>query len=91
MEILTLILVYLLVCRPEFTKKVQPVMEKLKCSEDALKFLKDLSSFSDFFSSCASPKKGETKSETDQCAENGSDEKPNDFFERVLSPFLKNK
>ena len=50
MEILILVLLYYLSQNPDFSESVKPLMEKLKNSEQMLSFLKDLSSFSQTFS-----------------------------------------
>ena len=49
MEILILVLFYYLAQNPDFAKSVQPLMEKLKDSEQMLNFLKDLSKFTQAF------------------------------------------
>ena len=51
MEIIVLILLYYLSQNPDFTESVKPLMDKLKNSEQMLCFLKDLSKFSQTFSS----------------------------------------
>ena len=57
MEILILVLLYYLSQNPDFTESVKPLMAKLKDSEQMLSFLKDLSNFSQTFSTFTSPKK----------------------------------
>ena len=56
MEILILVLLYYLSQNPNFAASVQPLMSKIKDSEQMLNFLKDLSKFSEAFGgfSCAS-------------------------------------
>ena len=49
MEILILVLLYYLSQNPNFAASVQPLMSKIKDSEQMLNFLKDLSKFSDAF------------------------------------------
>ena len=49
MEILILVLFYYLAQNPDFSKSVQPLMEKLKDSQEMLNFLKDLSKFTQAF------------------------------------------
>jgi hypothetical protein len=63
MEILTLIILYYLAQNPDFTEKVKPIMGNLKNSEEALKFLNELSRFSELFTSPKSPSNGETHEE----------------------------
>ena len=50
MEILTLFLLYILSQNPDFPEKIKPIMSGLKNSEEMLRFMKDLSAFSDLFS-----------------------------------------
>lgn len=49
MEIMMLILLYYLSQNPDFPESVKPLMGKLKNSEEMLKFLNDLSRFSEMF------------------------------------------
>ena len=49
MEILILVLLYYLSQNPHFAESVQPLMSKIKDSEQMLNFLKDLSKFSEAF------------------------------------------
>ena len=57
MELLTLVLLYYLSQNPNFSESVKPLMEKLKGSEEMLRFLKDLSNFSQVFGGTPAPKK----------------------------------
>lgn len=50
MEIMMLMLLYFLAQNPDFSESVKPLMGKLKNSEEMLKFLNDLSRFSEMFS-----------------------------------------
>ena len=45
-----LVLLYYFSQNPDFSESVKPLMEKLKNSEQMLRFLKDLSAFTDTFS-----------------------------------------
>ena len=56
MEILVLIMLYYLTQNADFEKTVKPLMGGLKDSEQLLKFMDDLSKFSELFS-MAKPKK----------------------------------
>ena len=49
MEILALVLLYHLAQTPDFAESVKPLMEKIKNSEQMLRFLNDLSKFSQTF------------------------------------------
>ncbi len=55
MEILLLILLYALSQSSDFPGSMRPIMDNLKNSEDILKFLQDLSRFSELFSSPQHP------------------------------------
>ena len=59
MELLILISLYYLSQNPDFERSVKPLLGELKNSEQALKFLEELSQFSRLFSSLHS--KEETK------------------------------
>ena len=50
MEIMMLMLLYFLAQNPDFPESVKPLMGRLKNSEEMLKFLNDLSRFSEMFS-----------------------------------------
>ena len=50
MEIMMLMLLYFLAQNPDFPESVKPLMGKLKNSEEMLKFLNDLSRFSEMIS-----------------------------------------
>lgn len=49
MEILLLLVLYLICREPTFEEKVKPLFDNLKSTEDVLKFMKNLSSFSSLF------------------------------------------
>jgi hypothetical protein len=51
MELIFLILLYYLSQNPDFAESVKPIMDKIKNSEQMLRFLNDLSKFSQTFSS----------------------------------------
>ena len=50
MEILMLVLLYYFSQNPNFAESVKPLMEQIKDSEQMLRFLKDLSNFTQTFS-----------------------------------------
>lgn len=50
MEILVLIMLYYLSQNPDFEKSVKPLLGSIKNSEEMLKFLSELSRFSEMFS-----------------------------------------
>ena len=58
MELLVLIILYYLSQNPDFERSVKPLLGELKNSEQALKFLEELSQFSHLFSGLNSKKDG---------------------------------
>jgi hypothetical protein len=61
MELLILIILYYLSQNPDFERSVKPLLGELKNSEQALKFLEELSQFSKLFSSLQNSQSGENK------------------------------
>ena len=89
MEILILVLLYYLSQNPDFSESIKPLMEKLKNSEQMLCFLKDLSRFSETFSTFKSaqpPKNEEKPSEKTE----GQTEKPKSPTEGIADDFIQN-
>ncbi|MBR2442371.1 MAG: hypothetical protein IKB20_04845 [Clostridia bacterium] len=88
MEILMLVLLYYLSQNPDFSESVKPLMAKLKNSEQMLGFLKDLSSFTQTFSSLKTepPKKEEEKKENPQSPTEGI---ADEFIQNILESYLK--
>ena len=97
MEILILVLFYYLAQNPEFAQSVQPLMEKLKDSQQMLDFLKDLSKFTQAFGSMQSGEKDAPPKQEPPKKENDKQEKPqsptsgiaDEFIESILSGYLK--
>ena len=58
MELIVLIMLYYLSQNPDFERSVKPLLGELKNSEQALKFLEELSQFSHLFSGLNSKKDG---------------------------------
>lgn len=58
MELFVLIMLYYLSQNPDFERSVKPLLGELKNSEQALKFLEELSQFSKLFSSFQNKKDG---------------------------------
>ena len=58
MELFVLIMLYYLSQNPDFERSVKPLLGELKNSEQALKFLEELSQFSKLFSSFQNKKGG---------------------------------
>ena len=82
-----LVLFYYLSQNPDFSESVKPLMAKLKNSEQMLGFLKDLSSFTQTFSSLKTepPKKEEKKENPQSPTEGIADE----FIQNILESYLK--
>ncbi|MBQ4053321.1 MAG: hypothetical protein IJD33_03175 [Clostridia bacterium] len=83
MEILILVLLYYLSQNPDFSESVRPLMAKLKNSEQMLSFLKDLSTFSQTFSTF---KGEEKKTDVPPNKEKPKQEPPNEHKEKPQSP-----
>ena len=83
-----LVLFYYLSQNPDFSESVKPLMAKLKNSEQMLGFLKDLSSFTQTFSSLKAepPKKEEEKKENPQSPTEGI---ADEFIQNILESYLK--
>lgn len=86
-----LVLLYYLSQNPDFSESVKPLMAKLKNSEQMLGFLKDLSAFTQTFSSLKTdpPKKEEPpkadKKETPQSPTEGI---ADEFIQNILESYL---
>ncbi len=95
MEILILVLLYYLSQNPDFSKSVKPLMDELKNSEQMLAFLKDLSSFSDLFSTFKQePCKKERKEEKEEPSDKKNPQSPtkgiaDEFIQTILDSYLK--
>ncbi len=92
-----LVLLYYLSQNADFSKSVEPLMRKLKGSEQMLCFLNDLSRFSETFSTLKTappepPKKSEKKEEK---AQEKTPQSPTEgiadaFIQNILDSYLKN-
>ena len=101
MEILMLVLLYYLSQNADFATSVKPIMDKLKGSEQMLRFLNDLSKFTQTFSTFASdspPKKEDrnTPNSNDKPADKKEPQSPttgiaDEFIQTVLESYLKNR
>lgn len=91
-----LVLFYYLSQNPDFAKSVQPLMGQLKDSEQMLNFLKDLSRFSETFSSIKPEptptdtkkepsKTNDSKKETPQSPTSGI---ADEFIQNILDSYL---
>ena len=102
MEIILLILLYYLSQNPDFAESVKPIMDKLKNSEQMLSFLKDLSKFSQTFSSIQSTpcentqqtKSPDAKSTPSSEAEKKNPQSPtqgiaDEFIQNIVDNYLK--
>lgn len=95
-----LVLFYYLSQNPDFAKSVQPLMGQLKDSEQMLNFLKDLSKFSQTFSSVKTePQKDAKKENPQQDKEPEKKETPqsptagiaDEFIQNILDSYLNKK
>ena len=107
MEILILVLLYYLSQNPDFSESVKPLMSKLKDSEQMLRFLNDLSHFTQTFSTfqTANEKSEQTKTPPkNDCGEqakskNDKEKTPqsptagiaDEFIEKILESYLQKK
>ena len=83
MEILMLVLLYYLSQNADFSESIKPIMEKLKGSEEMLRFLKDLAKFTETFSALRSDPQGEcgekqTHNSAPNCTPPPKNDKPQD-------------
>ena len=89
-----LVLLYYLSQNPTFAESVKPLMAQLKDSEQMLSFLKDLSKFSETFSSFKDPS---PKKENEAPMSQTNKENPpsptsgiaDDFIQKILDSYLK--
>ena len=97
-----LVLLYYLSQNPDFSASVKPIMEKLKGSEEMLRFLKDLSQFSQTFSTFASgtmnkenappsDKKPEKSPESKKEPQSPTTSIADEFIQTVLENYLNNR
>ena len=97
MEILILVLLYYLSQNPDFSESVRPLMAKLKNSEQMLSFLKDLSNFSQTFSTFKTEPKTSTpppQNEPEKKSEKENPQSPSEgiadeFIQSILDNYLK--
>lgn len=102
MELIMLVLLYYLSQNPTFAESVKPLMAQLKDSEQMLSFLKDLSKFSETFSSFKDPSpktepKTPPKKENEAPMSQTNKENPpsptsgiaDDFIQKILDSYLK--
>ena len=101
MEILILVLLYYLSQNPDFAESVKPIMSKLKDSEQMLRFLNDLSKFTQTFSTFSTtPPKEDCTDKKQPTHDNKEAEKKtpqsptkgiaDEFIQTVLDSYLKN-
>ncbi len=92
-----LVLFYYLSQNPDFAQSVQPLMGELKNSEQMLNFLKDLSHFSQTFSSLDFTNKQTKKEPSEKKGKNDDKEKTpqsptsgiaDEFIQNILDSYL---
>ena len=101
-----LVLLYYLSQNPDFSESVKPLMAQLKDSEQMLSFLKDLSKFSDTFSSFKTeqpkqekqdktPPKKENAPPTDETKKKDPQSPTagiaDDFIQKILDSYLQKR
>lgn len=84
-----LVLLYYLSQNPDFSDSVKPLMAKLKDSEQMLCFLKDLSSFTQTFSTFQNPQKKKEEEKAPPC-DGEKKEKPQSPTEGIADEFIQN-
>ncbi len=72
-----LLLLYYLSQNPDFPERIKPLMGQLKNSEEMLKFLNDLSRFSDIFSLFKKQEGGPDRSDRPDRPQSGAPKPPN--------------
>lgn len=101
MEIFILVLLYYFSQNPQFAESVKPLMAELKNSQQMLRFLEDLSKFTQTFSTFQNQNKHHnTPHEQPPCEDKKDDEKPkenpqsptqgiaDEFIEQLLNQYL---
>ena len=92
MEMLALLFLYLLSQNHDFSQKIQSLCKELKNSEELLRFIKDLSCFSDLFPKKKQEKEPEpTKKEQKEPPVNPTSGIADEFIEKFFNDYLKNK
>ena len=76
MELIVLIMLYYLSQNPDFERSVKPLLGELKNSEQALKFLEELSQFSHLFSAFNNKKDGGMSASNTKTAPEPSNTQP---------------
>ena len=87
-----LVLLYYLSQNPDFSESVKPLMAKLKDSEQMLTFLKDLSNFSQTFSTFkteAPKKEAPPKSDEKENPQSPTEGIADEFIQSILDSYLK--
>lgn len=92
-----LVLLYYLSQNPDFAESVKPLMGKIKDSEQMLRFLNDLSKFSQTFSTFKSDVKKDTEEKKTPKEEKNADKKTpqspttgiaDEFIQNILDSYL---
>ena len=98
MEIIVLIMLYYLTQNADFEKTVKPLMSSLKSSEDLLKFISDLSKFSELFTHAENkngkgrdePKENPQRQKQAEEQSSPANDIANDFIKETLERYFKN-
>ena len=97
MEFLILVLLYYLSQNPDFADSVKPLMSQIKDSEEMLRFLNDLSKFTQTFSAFTGKEGGDKRDECPEEKTKKEKENPQSpttgiadtFIQNILDSYLK--
>ncbi len=94
MEILILVLLYYLSQNPDFAESVKPLMSQIKDSEEMLKFLNDLSKFTQTFGGTQSTQNEKEPPKTQKAEDKKTPQSPTEgiadaFIQNILDGYLK--
>ena len=76
MELIFLFFLYYLAQNPNFTESMKPILGSLKNSEELLKFMSDLSKFSEIFSSVKNQEQNTSSTQNDVHSQNNATTPP---------------
>ncbi len=96
MEILMLVLLYYLSQNADFAESVKPLMSKIKDSEQMLRFLNDLSNFTNTFSTLKTEQPKGNRPESPPKKDEKTPQSPtagiaDEFIQNILDSYLKKK
>ena len=86
-----LVLFYYLSQNPDFSESVKPLMSQIKDSEQMLRFLNDLSSFTKTFSTLQEPKQETKAEESKENPQSPTQGIADEFIQNILESYLKKR